>query len=279
MGKSSTKNYARIWFLALILSSCSNLFYYPTHFLYDDPIQRGLTFENIEFNSLDGTKLFGWYFSSSKSQKKRGSILFFHGNAQNLSSHYLHLIWVTEQGYDLFIFDYRGYGLSEGQANQQGLYKDGIAALEWFRKKNKGKKLIAYGQSLGGAVLLRAMSDYSRQKEYSLLVLDSTFRSYQEVARSKVKSFVRPLTYLLISDEYATKKQDLENKIEIPTLVIHGKADKVVPFELGQNLFMGLQKAPQKWFWGEEEMEHIETFFGKFYPLRKRFLDLVDVCP
>ena len=178
-----------IYTLFLTFWGCSSVFYFPTSYFYADPKKHDINYKDIDFISTDGTKLHGWLLSSDKTKKKKGLILHFHGNAHNLTCHWMNLGWLTKSGYDIFIFDYRGYGLSKGQANQQGLNKDSIAALNWAYEKQKSyPKFIVYGQSLGGAVSMRALKDFEHRDEIDLFVLDSTFISYQSIAFDKVKN-------------------------------------------------------------------------------------------
>ena len=141
----------------ILFTSCSHLLYQPDRILYLDPKSLNLAPKEIFLESEPGVRLFAWYFETRQPNSK-GTIIRFHGNAQNMSSHYLSLTWLIEKGYNLFTFDYRGYGRSEGEPDQEGTYKDALAALNlaWeLHKKQSGEKFIVYGQSLDGR---RAMS-------------------------------------------------------------------------------------------------------------------------
>lgn len=268
-----------IYTLFLTFWGCSSVFYFPTSYFYADPKKHDINYKDIDFISTDGTKLHGWLLSSDKTKKKKGLILHFHGNAQNLTSHWMNLGWLTKSGYDIFIFDYRGYGLSKGQANQQGLNKDSIAALNWAYEKQKSyPKFIVYGQSLGGAVSMRALKDFEHRDEIDLFVLDSTFISYQSIAFDKVKNagvlmVISPLTYILVSDEYAARK--FVSKIEIPTLVIHGKKDMVVPYKFGEEIFSKLE-TKKKWWWSIDDGGHTDVFWPKNLKYRTKFTTFLE---
>ncbi|WP_127718180.1 alpha/beta hydrolase [Halobacteriovorax sp. HLS] len=268
-----------IYTLALLFSSCSNLFYFPTDYFYADPKTQDIEYSDIDFKSTDDTQLHGWLMTSNKVKKKKGLILYFHGNAQNLTSHWLNLGWLTKKGYDIFIFDYRGYGLSKGQANQQGLNKDSIAALNWaYEKQRDYPKFIVYGQSLGGAVSMRALKDFKHRDEIDLYILDSTFISYQSIAFDKLKNagvfvVLSPLSYILVSDEYAAR--DFVSKIEIPTLVIHGQKDPIVPYKFGQEIYQKLS-TKKKWWWSVEDGGHTDIFWPKNLKYRSKFVTFLD---
>lgn len=270
--------------LFLILSlfmvqSCSHVFYQPSEKHFYDPAQFNITYKDVWFDSVDGTKLHGWYFPSSK--KPKGTIVQFHGNAQNISTHFLSLVWLVKEGYNLFIFDYRGYGKSQGSSSQEGLYQDALAALkkgkEYHSAHGQGH-FIVYGQSLGGIVSLRALPDFVEKDEVSLLVLDSTFDSYQDIAFDKLKSrwFLwpfSPLAYLLVSDKYAADK--VMNKIDQPTLVIVGDGDEVIPAKFGKQIYEDIS-ATKKWLWELKGAGHISVFHHNAVSSRKDFLQLLD---
>lgn len=268
--------------LLLFTTGCTQLFYQPSSRLYSDPAAAGINFENVYFESSDGVRLHGWFFpQASQETESKGLILFFHGNAQNITSHYLNFFWILEKGWDFFIFDYRGYGLSEGKASQQGVHKDGLAALKlshkWMQEKNY-PKFVVYAQSLGGTIAARSLQDDPKREEIDLIVFDSTFPSYQRIARNKLKStgilsFLSPLIPVLISDEYSP--DDFYQKITNPVLVVHGQKDNVVEYQYGEEIFGKLQ-TQKKWFWSFEEGGHIDVFFSNEGKNRDRFLDLVD---
>lgn len=265
-----------------LLNSCSFVFYQPDRVLYSRPEQFQVEYEEIWMEAADKTRLHAWHLKNKQGLKEpKGLILFFHGNAQNLSSHYANLVWVTDHGYDLFIFDYRGYGLNEGQPNQQGVNKDGVAALNYAHnlfKKGNYKKFIVYGQSLGGNIMGRALQDFDHNKDIDLLVFDSTFSSYQKIAFNKLKKFpityvLSPLAYILIDDRFGSYKH--LHKIKRPALVIHGTKDFVVEPEHGRYIYdhIGSEK---KWIWPIINGRHIDVYYKHDKRYRKEFLKFMS---
>lgn len=262
------------------LGGCSHVYYQPAPKHYLNPAQFKLKYEDFYFKSLDGTKLNGWFFPA-KTSKPKGTVVQFHGNGENISTHFFSLIWLIEEGYNLFIFDYRGYAKSEGKANQAGVYLDALAAMEEARKfhlKAGGGKFIIYGQSLGGNVSLRAIPDYRYYDEVSLIVMDSTFSSYQDLAFDKLKSIwltwpISPLAYVLISDEYASDK--VFDKITKPTLVIVGQKDKLIPQKHGKVIYKGI-KTKEKWLWKLPNGDHINAYHHDGNIYRQKFVQLLD---
>ena len=285
----SVKTWAKKFLLFLLLvslTSCSGLFYHPDHFLYYPPKQFGLIFEEIGFKAKDGQQLYGWFFPAQEKAvkvKAKGTLVQFHGNAENLSSHYASLVWLVSQGYNLFTFSYRGYGKSEGEPNQKGTYLDGLAALQkaWeLNEKAKGQKFVVYGQSLGGAIAMRSVADFSQKDQVCLVVLDSTFLSYKKVAQRLLAHhwmtwLFSPLAQLLVSDEYSPDEALKENKI--PLLVIHDRKDPVVSFANGEDLFEAAKS--KKIFWPLEMGRHIGVFSSDHPELRKRFTDFLENLP
>lgn len=266
--------------LVFMLCSCTHLFYQPSRQSFYHPSQFKLQFEDVWFQSQDGVRLHGWFFPGQE-KKVKGTILHFHGNAQNISTHFLNLAWVVKAGFNLFIFDYRGYGQSGGKADQQGLYFDALAALKKGRElqlSRGGEKFIVYGQSLGGAVSLRALADYSEIKQVDLIVMDSTFGSYRDIAWDKLTSrwFLYPLSPLAlvgVSDAYAP--DEIYAKIQQPTLVIVGERDHIIPSIHGKRLFSAIP-ASRKWIWKLPHGGHIDVFHGANESYRQDFLKLVE---
>jgi fermentation-respiration switch protein FrsA (DUF1100 family) len=270
----------KIFILLFFLSSCSHVFYQPSAHQYLEPKQWKLEYQDLFFKSLDGTKLHSWFFPAAAPRAK-GTVVFFHGNAQNLSTHFMSMVWIQKQGYNLFIFDYRGYGKSEGVPNQEGVNLDALAALEKGRELNTqygNGKFIVYGQSLGGMISLRALADYKELDQVDLVVQDSTFSSYTGIAFNKLTSrwFLypfSPLAYLLISNTFASEK--IFDQIKRPLLVIVGEKDPVIPAKFGKKIYKGIHTTP-KWIWKLPEGGHIDVFHGAHLPYREKFLNLLE---
>lgn len=266
----------------ILLSSCSFVFYQPDRVLYSRPEIYNIEYEEQWFKAIDGTKLHSWFLKNSQKLKKpKGLFIFFHGNAQNLSSHYANLAWVTKHGYDVFIFDYRGYGLNDGQPNQQGVHKDALAALDHayqLYKNGNYQKFIAYGQSLGGNIMGRALIDFPHTNSIDLAVFDSTFSSYQKIAFNKLKRIpvtfiLSPLAYILVSDRFGAYKH--LDKIKIPSLIIHGQNDIVVEPEHGKFIYDNIGST-KKWFWPIPGGRHIDVYARHERRYQKKLLKFLN---
>ncbi len=243
------------------LSSCSSLFYYPDRNIYVNPQALPYQPQDVYFNSEDGTQLHGWFIErEDKKAKPKALVVHFHGNAQNLSAHFAGLEWIRKRGFDYFIFDYRGYGKSQGEPFPKGTVEDGMAAIRWAHNRSPETPLIVVGQSLGGAVALRAVFETQDKVPVKLVVADSTFHSYQEIGRKTLaKSWLfwlfQPLAYVLLSDKWAPL--DKIGKLS-PTkvLVVHGEKDHIMPISLGKRVFE-LAKEPKE-FWEIKNGTHID---------------------
>ncbi len=268
----------------LSFSGCGGLFYYPDRVLYYPPERAGYQHEDIHFAAADATKLHGWHLKADKralgGKAPKGTVIQFHGNAQNISSHYLSLAWLTRRGYDVFAFDYRGYGLSEGTPDARGTYLDGMAALDqaWaLHEKSKAVKFVVFGQSLGGLVAMRAFADFRHQDRTTLVVMDSTFLSYKDMVQEKMAGIwltwiFSPLGRLLVSDQYAS--EPYVPKLRARLLVIHDKRDPIVGFKNGRKLF-DLATCPKE-FWELDEAQHTGAFSDDSADYRDRFARFLE---
>jgi fermentation-respiration switch protein FrsA (DUF1100 family) len=243
------------------------MLYYPTRVKYVDPSKLKYTPKEIVVNSEQGEKWVGWYFTRGKSSApgaaNRPTLLFFHGNGQNLSAHFFGLYWILDEGYDFLIFDYPGYGGSEGQPTPDNTVTSGQAFFQWLRDNRVSKGPIAiFGQSLGGAVAMTVAKDLSRDPDLCLVIVDSTFASYRGAARSLLSAHwttwsLQWIPYLVISDS-AAPKADIAQISPKPLIVTHGRRDRIVAFELGEDVFAKAQEPKE--FWPVDEGEHIQSF-------------------
>ncbi len=261
--------------LSLLLTGCSSIIYQPDNYLYALPSRFNVKFEAFSLPSIDGTKLSAWRMLSKKPNPKN-LLLYFHGNAQNLTSHFANSVWMMEHDYEVIIFDYRGYGISEGKPEPKGVSEDGLAFLNYTYdhfKKGNFQRFIVYGQSLGGAIALKSLEDFKHRDEISLLVLDSTFLSPREVAREKT---FWPLS-LIVTNAYTADPK--LTHLTMPVLSIHSTEDFVIAYKLGQELYKKITTAPTKDFWTFNNRGHGDVFFVENKKYQQEFLKYIQALP
>lgn len=233
-------------------------FYYPDALLYDTPAQHGLKYESVIFASQDGTKLNGWFVPAT-THKVLGTVVHLHGNAQNISAHFGYVAWLPPLGYNVFTFDYRGFGKSAGKPDREGVFADCVAALAYVqtRKEVDASKLLLFGQSLGGANAI-ALAATAPAAGLRGVAAESSFYSYTSIAKDKAPA---GLVDLLITDEHSPGPV-VGQVAPVPLLIIHGTADGVVPYAHAENLF-NEAKLP-KTLWTVKGGGHLGAFNPPF---------------
>ena len=272
------KNLSRLLLLLLLMTAtgCSSLFFYPQKAYFDNPALKSVSYEDVYFMTSDGLRLHGWYLKAK--DKSRGTVLQLHGNAENISSHVNSVLWLTLEGYDVFTFDYRGYGRSGGSPTQDGVHRDAQSALETVLTLpdiNK-ERLFVLGQSLGGAIAVYAVANSQHKNHVKALILDSAFSSYRDIAREKLSQFILtwPFQYplsLLFNDDYSPVKW-IKTVHPLPVLIIQGDQDTIVPVHHASILY-GTALDPKE-LWVVNGVGHIQAFSVK--DIRKRSLEYLE---
>lgn len=189
---------------------------------------RSLPFlEDCWFTTEDGVKLHGWF---ARKDSALATLVLSHGNAGNLSHRLPIIKTLRDMGFNVFMYDYRGYGRSEGSPDEEGVYRDGRAAFDYVvkRKDVDSTKVILFGTSLGGAVAV----DVALDRPAAGMILESTFSSAKDVAR--VAYPFLPAQFLLRSKFDSAEKI---RSIHFPLLFLHGDQDSVIPISLGRKLY------------------------------------------
>ena len=272
---SMKRKFLFLIFLILSISSligCNNLFYYPDANVRLTPTKFNLKYENILIKTEDGEELSGW-FIHSRNITPIATILHFHGNAENITTHFMYIAWLTNKGFDIIEFDYRGYGDSTGKPSRDGLFLDSKAALTWARDNSKTKDIFIFAQSLGGAVVIPAYVN-NPINGVQAIIIDSTFASYRKITRQKLSNIwlTWPLQWplsFLVSDNLSPI--DSIQDIHVPLLFVHSPTDPVVPFETGKDLYTA---APEpKEFWEIPWDGHCSAFISKDDRYRKKLVN------
>jgi fermentation-respiration switch protein FrsA (DUF1100 family) len=214
--------------LGLILYFMQSAFLYsPVKEVTYTPGELDLDFEQVTFRTSDGLKLSGWYIPAKNAAF---TVLFCHGNAGNMMHRLDSINIFNNMGLNCFIFDYRGYGNSQGVPGEAGTYLDAKAAYRWLTREKKipPGKIIIFGRSLGGSIAAH-LAQKSRARS---LIVESAFTSYVDIGRKfypymPVRHFAR-FSYNTI--EYI-------RNVRMPVMIIHSRNDEVVPFEFALELY------------------------------------------
>jgi fermentation-respiration switch protein FrsA (DUF1100 family) len=197
--------------------------YHPTRELEASPAGLGRPFEDVHFKASDGVRLHGWFFpAETTAPQAQSAFLVCHGNGGNIS-HRIELCEVLlDTGASVFIFDYRGYGQSEGRAGEEGTYRDAQAAYAWLVQKGiRGENIVAFGESLGGAVA----AELALRETVAGIVLQSTFTSIPDIGKELFPWLPVKLISTIKYDTYSKLR-----RIHVPVLVMHSRTDDLVGF-------------------------------------------------
>jgi fermentation-respiration switch protein FrsA (DUF1100 family) len=196
--------------------------------------------EEVWFTAADGTRLHGWFFRS-ESQPETATIIYFHGNGGNITN----IDWVgqrlSRRGFDVLLFDYRGYGKSEGEVgDESGLYADGDAALAFVvnQKGARPDRVVLYGQSLGTTVA----ADIASRQNVGAVILESGLSSASSVGRTALPWLPAWLHFLSTNRFESARKL---SHVKAPVLITHGDPDPIIPTEEARILFAGANEPKQ----------------------------------
>jgi fermentation-respiration switch protein FrsA (DUF1100 family) len=223
------------------LAGCSNLIFQPTSVRYSDPARHGIQLEDIFMESGDGMQLHGWHLPARGTP--RGSVLFLHGNGENISSHIGSVYWLPEQGYEVFLFDYRGYGRSGGSAELDGVMRDAVDMIAWARDHAAGPRgLTVLGHSMGGSVAIYALAQLADRDGVNALVSVDAFSDYRRITRDTLSghwltwAFQWPLS-LTISNRY--RPADYIGELSpLPVFILHSEDDEIIPVAHADALYL-----------------------------------------
>ena len=218
----------------------ASLIYYPDlagRNITATPENIGLKFDEVTFYSEDNIKLHGWFIPH---QQARGTVLFFHGNAGNIS-HRLDSIEIFHRlNLNVFIFDYRGYGQSQGKTTERGTYRDAEAAWKYLLSEENinGNQIIIFGRSLGASIAAWLAS----QQPAAGLIVESGFTSVPAMAK-RLYPFLP--THWLTHFSYNTR--EYISRVSYPVLISHSINDEIIPFEEGREIYQAATE-PKRFF-------------------------------
>ncbi len=214
--------------LSLIMRAFQDrLVYFPKTEFVSTPEEYGLSFETVFFSTSDGVRLSGWFI---RAENSKGVILFCHGNGGNIS-HRIETIRIFNRlQFDVFIFDYRGYGQSRGKPNEKGTYLDIEAAWKYLVDESEilPEDIAVFGRSLGGAVAAyMAQTCLPRA-----LIVESSFTSIKALG-AEIYPYLPGK--LLSTFEYNTL--GYLRQVKSPVLIVHSRDDEMIPFAHSKRLF------------------------------------------
>ncbi len=242
--------------------------YFPQSEMVGTPGDVGLGYEDVFFSASDGTKLHGWFIPG----ESEITLIWFHGNAGNISHPVENILMLHRQiGANVFIFDYRGYGRSEGGPSEGGIYLDAEAALDYLRSRQdiNQDRIVLFGRSLGCAV---AVEMATRHDEYAV-ILESPFTSIRAMAKrsNPVLSLFLPVS-LVVRSRYDSLSK-IKN-VRSPVMVLHGDQDETIPHDMGRQLFDAANEP--KRFYTIEGAAHNDTYQAggdAYFDALRRFIE------
>jgi uncharacterized protein len=228
--------------------------------------------EDVWLRSADGTRLHGWFFRS-QSKPESATIVYFHGNGGNIFD----IGWIgqrfAKQGFDVLMFDYRGYGASEGNVGAEAdLYADGDAAVAFVinEKGARPERVVLYGQSLGTAVVV----DVASRQKVGAVVLESGLSSASSVGAVALP-WVPKWLHVLAKNRFESARKLA--RVQAPVLITHGDPDSVIPTEEGRILFASANEPKKLLIFpgadhnvfgslGEQYLSQVEQFIRESLP-------------
>ena len=241
--------------------------FFPDPYMIGSPTDLGLAYEDVFFSTEDGVRLHGWYVPHHDSP---ATLLWFHGNAGNISHRLDNLALLHDRvGVNIFIFDYREYGKSEGEISKAGTFRDAFAAFGYLcsRAGLSPNHIVLFGRSLGTALATAVAAEHA----CAGVILESAFTSTDDVMRLYFR-FLPPLPPDVV--KYDTLS--LIEKVTASTLIIHGEHDEIIPLWMGERVHAAA-KSP-KAFYLIKGASHNDTYLAggeEYFAKLKAFVDSV----
>ncbi len=225
----------------------SSFIYFPSRNIVLTPQSAGLDYENVYLFTDDDVRLHGWYVPA---EDARGTLLFFHGNAGNISGRLESIKLFHSLGLNIFIIDYRGYGKSEGSPSEVGTYRDAKAAWQYLTEVQEipPDQIVLFGRSLGGGVAAWLASEV----DAGAVVLESVFTSAVDLASEMYR--IIPVR-LLMHIQYPV--MSYVEQFTMPVMIAHSPGDEVIPYHHGQKVF---DHAAEPKTWMEMQGGHNDGF-------------------
>ncbi len=269
--------------LISFLSACSSLsgfLFYPHEGHYQTPERLGVNYQTVHLES-EGFKLENWLLEPKPELIVKGTVLYLHGNGENISTHMNSVAWLTLQGYQVFLLDYRGYGHSEGASTLRSALYDIYQAHSWLSTNTSGP-IVLFGQSMGGALAITYAANLDSLEDTNLtpiqaLITESAPADWPQVAREAMRKHW--LTWLiqipasLIESKY-NPEDHIDKLRDIPILLMHSQQDPIVSYEHFEQLVNAAEDAGLS-------IQTYQTLGGHTQGLayeqaRQRFLEFIE---
>ncbi|MFD2094625.1 alpha/beta hydrolase [Corallincola platygyrae] len=269
--------------LSLIcLTGCSSnwAFYAPTHEISRSPDSYSYAYEEIWIDSESGNRLNAQIHFSGGSNPA-GMVMHFHGNRGNITETFEKVEWLLDEGFDVVVFDYSGYGKSDGTPTPETTYLDARSMLSFlnkFERPNNHYKKIVWGTSLGGAIMMSGLSSSAESHDLELVIVDSSFYSYQKTAVHVVSQYplgglITWLPAIFVDDKYAPESR-LDGLPDTPILFSHCDTDALIPMEFTKGMYD--MASGQKALWILPGCKHARSFANEHPENQNLLMQVLD---
>lgn len=229
------------------------------------PRLAGIDGAPLTLTTVDGVRIQAWWYERRgesgsgdlTNQDRLGdpvpAVLFLHGNAGDISNRTPIALGILQEGFSVLLLEYRGYGGSEGKPSEEGLARDAMAGMDFLEERLGGPgRIVVFGRSMGGAVA----AGLTATRPTGALILESSFTSLEAMARTLYR-FLPSFLFRRLRGRFDTLSR--LRRTRVPTLVIHGTEDEIVPFAMGEELFANAGEG-RRWL-SVEGAEHNDVFW------------------
>lgn len=260
--RRSWRSVAALLISAIVLSGCESLLFFPQKQLIRSPADVGIDYRDVSIQIADGGTVHGWWLPANGPAE--ATVLFAHGNAENISTHLASVYWLPERHINVLLIDYRGYGKSSGKPTVRGAQADVIAALQYLADLPSQADIpwIVLGQSIGASLAGVAVAREGRgYRNLAGIILDTGFTGYGATAKQVAASNWLTWPFQYVAQWVMPKGNDLVDEIPnispLPLLLIHGERDRIVPYDNAVRLLAAALPPKQLLSY---DGGHIETF-------------------
>ena len=247
------------WYIGGLYFMQDMFIYYPNKYHVSPEEADLLAFQETSIAAADKTELRLWY---AKGYIDKPAILFFHGNAWQNSAFAEQLMPLVDDGYTVLMMEYRGFGGSEGKLSQETMYADVVTTFDWLKEQGYDK-IVIYGYSLGCA----AAVGLAHQRDVDGLMLTAPFASLYELVGQKPVPFAQSV----LKDRYPS--DELITTVKAPTLIVHGKKDRLIPYMHGQKIYDASGAEDKQLFLPDDSNHHSIYYKQENLPYIQTWLD------